>query len=56
MFCDQFSKPFKRNLERFCKFINSMIEERNYCSDMMKKYFSKEFMMNKADNEDFELY
>ena len=30
-----------------------MIEESKYCSDVMKKYFKKEFVMTKKDNEDF---
>ena len=31
-----------------------MIEESTYCSDVMKKYFNKELVMTKKDNEDFE--
>ena len=34
-------------------FINSVIEESKYCSDAMKKYFSKELVMTKEDNENF---
>ena len=30
-----------------------MIEESNYCSEMMKNHFNKELVMNKKDNEDF---
>ena len=30
-----------------------MIAENNYCSDVMKKYFNKELVMTKKDNEDF---
>ena len=30
-----------------------MIEESKYCSDMMEKHFSKEFVMAKVDHEDF---
>ena len=30
-----------------------MIEESKYCSEIMKKYFSKELVINKEDNEDF---
>ena len=30
-----------------------MIEESNYCTDTMKKYFSKELVMTKRDNEGF---
>ena len=40
---DKFSKPFKSNLgdDDVYNFINSMIEEIKYCSDMMKKHFNK---------------
>ena len=31
-----------------------MIEESKYCNDVMKKHFTKEFVMTKKDNEDFE--
>ena len=30
------------------------MEESKYCSDVMKKYFNKELVMSKEDNEDFE--
>ena len=30
-----------------------MIEESEYCSDVMKKHFNKELLMTKKDNEDF---
>ena len=30
-----------------------MIEEGEYCSDMMKKHFNKELGMTKEDNKDF---
>ena len=30
-----------------------MIEESKYCSDAMKKYFNKELVMTKEDNENF---
>ena len=30
-----------------------MIEESKYCTDIMKKHFSKELVMTKNDNEDF---
>ena len=39
-----------RNLRQF---IDSMIEESKYCSDVMKKHFNKELEMTKEDNEDF---
>ena len=53
---DKFSKPFKSYIgkDAVYKFINSMIEESKYCSDVMKKYFSKELVMIIDDNEDFE--
>ena len=31
-----------------------MIEEKKYCSAVMKKYFNKELVMTKEDNECFE--
>ena len=31
-----------------------MVEERKYCSDVMKKHFNKELVMTKKDKEDFE--
>ena len=36
---DKFSKPFKRYLDEYVvyNFINSMIDESKYCSDVMKK-------------------
>ena len=30
-----------------------MIEERKYCSDVMKKHFNKQLVMTKEDNKDF---
>ena len=40
---DKFSKPFQTNLaeDDVYNFINNMIEESKYCSDVMKKHFSK---------------
>ena len=35
-------------------FINSIIEEKKYCSDVMKKHFHKELLMTKKDAADFE--
>ena len=35
------------------KSLNSMIEESRYFSDVMKKYFNKEIVMTKEDNENF---
>ena len=52
---DKFSKPFKTYLDKdaIYNFINNIIEESKYCSDVMKKHFKKEFVMTKEDNEDF---
>ena len=52
---DTFSKPFKTYLgkDAVYNFINNMIKEIKYCSDVMKKHFNKELMMTKEDNEDF---
>ena len=36
------------------KFINSVIEEIKYCSNVMKKHFNKELLMTKEGDEDFE--
>ena len=34
-------------------FINSMIKESKYCSDMIKKHFNRELVMTKEDNQNF---
>ena len=41
---EKFSKPFKTYLgeDSVYNFINSMIEESRYCSDVIKRYFNKE--------------
>ena len=41
---DKFSEPFKTYLDKDAvyNFINSMIEESKYFSEVMKKYFNKE--------------
>ena len=51
----KFSKPFKSYLGEYAiyNFINSMIEENEYCSDVMKKLFNKELVMTKERNENF---
>ena len=51
----KFSKRFKTYLGEngVYNFINSMIEESKYCSDVIKQHFNKELMVNKEDNEDF---
>ena len=53
---DKFSKPFKSHLGEgtVYNFINSMVEESQHCSDVMKKHFNKELVMTKKDNNDFE--
>ena len=52
---DKFGKPFKSYLgeDAVYDFINSMIEQSKYCSEVMKKHFNKELVMTKNDNEDF---
>ena len=49
----EFSKSFLAYLgeDAAYNFINSMIEESKYCSDVMKKHFNKELVMTKEDNE-----
>ena len=34
-------------------FINNMIKESKYCSNVMKNHFNKEVVMAKEENEDF---
>ena len=52
---DNFSERFKLYLgeDTVSNFINSMVEESNYCSNVMKKYFDKELIITGKDNEDF---
>ena len=52
---NNFRRLFKTYLgqDEVCNFINSMIEESKYCSEVMKKYFNKERVMTKEDDEDF---
>ena len=54
----KFSKPFQTYLDKDAvyNFINNMIEKSEYCTDVMKKYFSKELVMTKKDNKDFKNY
>ena len=49
------NKPFKTDLgkDAVYNFINSMIKESKYCSDVIKKYFNKGFAMTKEDTENF---
>ena len=53
---DQLGKHFKSYLGEYAiyNFINSMIKESKYCSDVKKKYFSKDLVITEKDNEDFE--
>ena len=36
-------------------YINSAIEDSNFCTDVMKKHFNKELLVPKEDYEDFEI-
>ena len=51
---DKFSKPFKSYLgkDAVYNFINSMVEESRYCSEVIKKRFNKELGMTKKNYED----
>ena len=53
---DKFSKHFKSYLDKDAvyNFVSSMIEKNKYCSDVMKKHFSKKLAMTKEVNEDFD--
>ena len=46
---DKFSKSFERYLHKDAihNFINIIIEESKYCSDVIKKHFTKELVMTK---------
>ena len=44
---EKFSKAFSN-------FINDIIEECKYCSEVMKNNFDKKVVINKENNEDFE--
>ena len=45
---DMFNKSSKYCLGKgsFCNFINSMIEESKFCTDIMKKHFNKNWLKN----------
>ena len=51
----KFRKPFKTYSDEngVYNYINNMIEESKYCSDVTRKKFSKELVITKKDNEDF---
>ena len=53
---DQLSKPFKSHLgqDDVHKFINNMVKESKYCSQVIKKHFNKELVITKEDDENFE--
>ena len=46
-----FTKPFKSYLDEVAikNFINSMLEESQYCGDVIKNHFNKELVMTKKD-------
>ena len=50
---DKFSKPFKKYLGKDAvdNFMNNVIEEYKYGSQVMKKHFNKELVMTQEDNE-----
>ena len=52
---DTFSKSFESYVGKYAvnNFINSMIQESKYCSDVMKKHFNKELVMTKQEDKDF---
>ena len=52
---DKLNKLFKSYLgnDAVYNFISSIIEESKYCSDIMKNYFNKKFVMIRKDNEHF---
>ena len=51
---DKFSKTFKAYLDEDAvyNFINSIIKESKYCSEVIKKHFNKELVMTKENNAD----
>ena len=52
---DKIDESFKTYLgkDSVYNFINNMIEESKYCSDVMKKHFSNELVLTKEENENF---
>ena len=52
---DKFSKPFNSYLgeDVVYNFVNSVIEESKYCSNVMKQNFNKELVMTKKKNKGF---
>ena len=53
---DMFSKLFRScsGEDAVYKFINSMVEQSKYCSEVIKKRFNKKLVMTKEDDKDFE--
>ena len=53
---DKFRKPFRSYLgeDSVHNYINSMIIDNKYCTDIMKKHFHKELVKTKKDDDDFE--
>ena len=49
---DQISKTCCLGEDAASNFIKSIIEERKFCTDIMKKHFNKELVMTKEDDED----
>ena len=54
---DKFSEPFNSYVgeDAVYNFINSMVEQSKYCSDVMKKHFNKELATTIKENEDFKV-
>ena len=50
---NKFSKSFKSYLreDAVYNFINNMIRESKYCTDINNKYFNEELVMTKKDHE-----
>ena len=57
MYNDTVSKLSKKYLgkDAVYNFINNLIEESKYFSEMMKKHFNEELAMTKEDDEDFKI-
>ena len=53
---DKFSNPFKSYLgeDAVYNFIDSILEESKYCSDMIKKHFNQKLVITKKDDKDSE--
>ena len=53
---DKFRKPFRTYLDKdaVCNFINNLIEESKYSTEVIKTHFNKELAMTKKENADFQ--